>query len=85
MIIHSPKELAEFARDYRSRKKFSQTEIGDRVGLPQKTVSSFESKPESTKLGTFFRLLFALGLELQLVPKGETYNATTACFTTGIG
>lgn len=75
MVIRSLKELAEFARDYRSRKKFSQTEIGNRVGLPQKTVSSFESKPESTKLSTFFKLLSALDLELQLVPKGEPHNA----------
>lgn len=71
MVIRSLKELAEFARDYRSRKKFSQTEIGNRVGLPQKTVSSFESKPESTKLSTFFKLLSALDLELQLVSKKE--------------
>ncbi len=77
MVIRSLKELAEFARDYRSRKKFSQTEIGNRVGLPQKTVSSFESKPESTKLSTFFKLLSALDLELQLVPKGEPHNAAT--------
>jgi HTH-type transcriptional regulator / antitoxin HipB len=77
MIIHSPKELAQFARDYRSRHKLSQTELGDQVGLPQKTVSAFESKSESTKLGTFFKLISALGLELQLVPKGEASHATT--------
>jgi HTH-type transcriptional regulator / antitoxin HipB len=75
MNIPSTEALAEFARDYRSRKKLSQTELGNKVGLPQKTVSSFENKPESTKLGTFFKLLSALNLELQLVPKGETPNA----------
>jgi HTH-type transcriptional regulator / antitoxin HipB len=71
MIIHSPQELAEFAKDSRNRKKLSQAEIGDRVGLRQKTVSAFENKPESTKLETFFRLLSALDLELQLVPKED--------------
>jgi HTH-type transcriptional regulator / antitoxin HipB len=76
MIIHSSKELAEFARDYRSRKKLSQTELGEQVGLPQKTVSAFERKPESTKLDTFFRLLSALDLELQLVSKQEPNSAT---------
>jgi HTH-type transcriptional regulator / antitoxin HipB len=76
MIIHSSKELAEFARDYRSRKKLSQTELGEQVGLPQKTVSAFERRPESTKLETFFRLLSALDLELQLVSKKEP-NSTT--------
>jgi HTH-type transcriptional regulator / antitoxin HipB len=76
MIIHSLKELAEFTRDYRSRKKLSQTELGEQVGLPQKTVSAFERRPESTKLETFFRLLSALDLELQLVSKKEP-NSTT--------
>jgi HTH-type transcriptional regulator / antitoxin HipB len=72
MIIHSPQELAEFAKDSRNRKKLSQAEIGDRVGLRQKTVSAFESRPESTKLETFFRLLSALDLELQIVSKEDT-------------
>lgn len=71
MVIHSPKELAEFARDYRNQKKLSQAEVSDRVGLRQKTVSAFESNPEGTKLDTFFRLLSALDLELQIVPKGD--------------
>jgi HTH-type transcriptional regulator / antitoxin HipB len=75
MMIHSLQELAEFAKDHRSRKKLSQAEVGDRVGLRQKTVSAFESKPESTKLDTFFRLLSALDLELQIVPKGDTNPA----------
>ncbi len=71
MVIHSPKELAEFARDYRTQKKLSQAEVSDRVGLRQKTVSAFESSPEGTKLDTFFRLLSALDLELQIVPRSE--------------
>jgi HTH-type transcriptional regulator / antitoxin HipB len=76
MMIHSPKELAEFTKDYRSRRKLSQAEVGDRVGLRQKTVSAFESKPESTKLETFFRLLSALDLELQIVPRGATISGS---------
>jgi HTH-type transcriptional regulator / antitoxin HipB len=76
MVIHSPKQLAEFARDYRSQKKLSQAEVSDRVGLRQKTVSAFESNPEGTKLETFFRLLSALDLELQIVPKEEISVAT---------
>jgi HTH-type transcriptional regulator / antitoxin HipB len=76
MIIHSSKELAAFARGYRHRKKLSQTELGEQVGLPQKTVSAFERRPDSTKLETFFRLLSALDLELQLVSKKEPNSAT---------
>jgi HTH-type transcriptional regulator / antitoxin HipB len=70
MLIHSPKELAEFAKDYRKQKKLSQAEVADRVGLRQKTISDFEQGAEGTKLETFFRLLSALDLEVELLPKG---------------
>ncbi len=70
MIIHSTKELAEYVKDYRKRKRLRQAEVSDRVGLRQMTISAFESKPESTKLETFFRLLSALDLELHVMPKG---------------
>jgi HTH-type transcriptional regulator / antitoxin HipB len=72
MMIHSPQELAEFMRNHRKRKPLSQAEVSDRVGLRQKTVSAFESKPEDTKLETIFKLLSALDLDLYIVPKGET-------------
>ena len=77
MVIHSPRELAEFARDHRTQKKLSQAEVSDRVGLRQKTVSAFESNPEGTKLDTFFRLLSALDLELQIVPRSEIGFSTS--------
>jgi HTH-type transcriptional regulator / antitoxin HipB len=76
MIVHSAKELAEFVKDHRKRKKLSQSEVSDRVGLRQPTVSAFESRPEKAQLETFFKLLSALDLELQLVPKGEPNTAT---------
>jgi HTH-type transcriptional regulator / antitoxin HipB len=77
MIVHSSQEIAEFIKDRRKRRKFSQSEVGDRVGIKQATVSGFENKPESTKLETLFKLLAALDLELQVVPK-EASKATRA-------
>lgn len=72
MIIHSPQALANYLRDHRKHIKLSQSDISDRVGIRQETVSAFENKPESTKTETLFKLLSALDLELQIVPKGET-------------
>jgi HTH-type transcriptional regulator / antitoxin HipB len=50
----------------------ARSQVSDRVSLRQKTVSAFESNPAGTNLDTFFRLLSALGLELQIIPKEET-------------
>ena len=71
MIIHSPQDLANYMRDHRKHIKLSQGEVSERVGVRQETVSAFENKPERTKTETLFKLLSALSLELQIVPKGE--------------
>lgn len=74
MIVHSSKELAEFMRDRRKRRKLSQAETGDRVGIKQATISTFENNPEGTKLETLFKLLSALDLELLIIPKEEAHQ-----------
>jgi HTH-type transcriptional regulator / antitoxin HipB len=71
MIVHSANEMAESIRDRRKRQQLSQSEVGDRVGMKQATVSAFENKPASTKLETLFKILAALDLELQIVPRGS--------------
>ena len=72
MIIPSPAALAEYVRDHRKNLEMSQSDVGDLTGLRQVTVSAFENRPASTKLETFFKLLSALGLELQIVPKQKS-------------
>jgi HTH-type transcriptional regulator / antitoxin HipB len=74
MILHSTQELAEYIRDRRKRQKLSQAEVGDRVGVKQATISSFENNPEGTKLETLFKLMSALDLELQVIPKEKAFN-----------
>lgn len=76
MMIHSTAELTACLKDRRKWRKLSQAEVADRVGLRQKTVSAFESKPDSTKLDTFFRILSALDLQLQVIPKEDRATIT---------
>lgn len=69
MIIRSPKELAMIAVNQRKQLGLTQTEVGERVGLKQKTVSTFENNPESVMLSTAFLILSALHLDLMVNPK----------------
>lgn len=71
MFIRSPKELALYIIRQRKKLKLSQTEVGNLVGLKQKTISDFERKPENTQINTLFRILSALNLDMQLSPKDE--------------
>jgi HTH-type transcriptional regulator/antitoxin HipB len=71
MRVNSPKELAVYLQDRRVLKNVSQEKAADLASVRQATVSAFESKPESAKLETLFKLLSALDLELEVRPKGE--------------
>lgn len=74
MLVHNPKELAFYLKDTRKSQKLSQEELGRKVGLLQRTISSFENKPEGTKLDTLFRILSAANLQIHIVEKGGELN-----------
>lgn len=73
-MIHDTKQLAAIVKDYRKKLNLSQNNIANLVGLQQKTISAFETKPNATQLDTLFRILAATNLELHLVPKNTTNN-----------
>jgi HTH-type transcriptional regulator/antitoxin HipB len=62
--ILSPEGLGAALRNERKKKRLSQTEVGKSVGIDQPTVSKVEKGNPGTELGTLFRLLAALDLEL---------------------
>lgn len=74
MMVHNPKELAMIAKNNRKKQKISQSDISNQVGLKQATISAFESKPETTKLETLFRILSAANLEMHICPKNVSKN-----------
>ncbi len=62
--IRSPEELATYMRDFRGLEGLSQSELARRNGLMQKTISKLENSPGSSEIETLFKVLAALGLEL---------------------
>ena len=72
MLIHSPKDLAQYYRDQRKHRGISQVSVADEIALRQDTVSKFELKPDNVRLDTIFRLLSALDMEMHIVPKGQS-------------
>jgi HTH-type transcriptional regulator/antitoxin HipB len=72
MAITSPKELANHLKTRRDELGLSQAKLANKVGIKQTTVSSFELKPESTKIQTLFRMLAALNLEIQITDRNES-------------
>lgn len=71
MKVTTSKELSTYLKDIRVTQKLSQGKVARKVGIRQDTVSSFEQHPDSTKLETFFKLLSALNLELDIKPRNS--------------
>lgn len=72
MIVNSPRELAIYIRDHRKKLSKGQRDVAAPVGLKQTTVSNFETKPETTKIETLYRILASTGLEISICPRGQS-------------
>lgn len=67
--LHSLRQMAQVLRGLRKDQGLTQARAAAKVGLLPKTVSSLETDPESASLGSLFKLLSALDLELSVRAK----------------
>lgn len=77
MKITNTRQLSAYMKDVRETKKLSQSKVANKVGIRQDTVSNFELSPDSTKLETFFKILSALNLELDIKPRNESGSSNS--------
>lgn len=70
--VISPESLGLALRAIRKQKGFSQKDAGHAVGMEQHTISKIEKGNPGTGLGTLFRLLTALDLELVVQPRQKS-------------
>ena len=73
--IHTPFQLAAAFRSRRKTLGRTQAEAGERGGLFPKTISAMEAHPETSSIGSLFKLAAALDLELVLSPKETERHA----------
>ena len=67
--INSPESLGQALRAERKQKGLTQRTVGHSVRMEQHTISKIEKGNPGTELGTLFRLLAALDLELTVQPR----------------
>lgn len=65
----TPDQLAAILKGRRRTMGLTQQQAGSRVGLLQKTISSFETDPSGRSIASLYKLLAALELELVLEPR----------------
>ena len=69
--IRSTKQLGLALQKQRLAKGMTQTELANLVGTGQKTISKIENGNPATRMDTLFSILAALGLELDIQPRGR--------------
>lgn len=73
MKITNTKQLSAYLKDVRLDDGLSQSDVARKVGIRQDTVSSFELRSDATKMETFFKLLSALDLDIEITPRNPKY------------
>lgn len=68
-MIYSPKQVANLMLLIRQKNSWTQSELAKKVGLKQSTISNFENNPDKITLSTFFKMLQALDLNLEINEK----------------
>ena len=68
-VARAPKQIGAIIRRNRKRLGLSQSELGERAGLRQETISLIETGNPATRLDTILAVLAVLDLEFQMAPR----------------
>jgi HTH-type transcriptional regulator / antitoxin HipB len=70
-LARTPRQLGAIVRNARKKLGLTQSELGERTGLRQETISLIENGNPATKLDTLLNLLAVLGLEFQITARSR--------------
>ena len=70
-LARTPKQIGNLVRRTRKKRGLSQTQLGDKVGLRQETISLIETGNPATRVETILSVLAALELEFQVMPRSK--------------
>lgn len=68
-LARSPEQIGNAIRRARKKRGMSQSELGEKTGLRQGTISLIEKGHPAAKLETILAVLTALDLEFQINPR----------------
>lgn len=75
--ITSPETLGKVLRRYRKDLGLTQIEAGEKFNMTQTTVSQIEAGKAGVQLGTLFKMMSALKLEMHLEDRSKSKNDET--------
>ncbi len=73
-VTRNPRQIGSVVRRARKHLALSQTQLGEKAGLRQETISQIETGSADTKIETLLAVLAALNLEFQVTPRSKNWN-----------
>jgi HTH-type transcriptional regulator / antitoxin HipB len=73
-LARDPKQIGNSIRRARKKRALTQTELGNKAGLRQATISSIESGNPAAKIESLLAILSALDLEFQIAPRSKGWG-----------
>lgn len=70
-LARTPTQIGTIIRRTRKKRGLNQTQLSDRAGLRQETISLIETGNPAAKLETILAVLAALDLEFRIVPRSK--------------
>lgn len=71
-LARTPQQIGNLIQRTRRNRGMSQSDLGNRTGLRQSTISLIEQGNAATKLGTVLKVLAALDLEFRITSRSKT-------------
>lgn len=68
-LARDPRQIGNLIRRVRKKQGLSQTQLGERAGLRQETISLIETGNPATSMETILNVLAELDLEFRIVPR----------------
>jgi HTH-type transcriptional regulator/antitoxin HipB len=70
-LARTPQQLGNLIRRARKKRSLNQTQLGEKAGLRQETISVIEAGNPAAKLETILAVLAALDLEFRIAPRSK--------------
>jgi HTH-type transcriptional regulator / antitoxin HipB len=74
-LARTPQQIGNLVRRARKKRDLSQTQLADKAGLRQETISLIETGNPAARLETILAVLAALDLEFRILARGKTSAA----------
>ncbi|MDC0980282.1 helix-turn-helix transcriptional regulator [Bdellovibrionales bacterium] len=71
LSARAPDQLGVALKRLRKMSGMTQSELANKAGVQQRTISKIENGQQNTEVSTLFNLCAVLGLELVIRPRGK--------------